>query len=110
MELSPSLATVWELVSEANRYLVEKAPWRLAKEEGMAPELAAVLYASTEVLRILAILILPIMPGAASRLWGQLGIAEPLERQTLPSAAAWGGLQPGTVTSKGDALFPRIDG
>jgi methionyl-tRNA synthetase len=110
LELSPALATLWELVAETNRYLVEKAPWRLAKEEGKAAELAGVLYASAEVLRILAILISPIMPGAASRLWDQLGIAEPLERQTLPSAVGWGGLQPGTVTSKGDALFPRIDG
>jgi methionyl-tRNA synthetase len=110
LELSPALATLWELVAETNRYLVEKAPWRLAKEEGKAAELAGVLYASAEVLRILAILISPIMPGAASRLWSQLGIPEPLERQTLPSAVAWGRLQPGTVTSKGDALFPRMEG
>ena len=81
----------------------------MAKEEGKSAELAGVLYASAEVLRILAILISPIMPGAASRLWGQLGIAEPIERRILPAAASWGGLQPGTVTSKGDALFPRID-
>jgi hypothetical protein len=28
---------------------------------------------------------------------------------TMPSAAAWGGLRPGTKTVKGDALFPRLD-
>ncbi len=49
------------------------------------------------------------MPGAAARLWEQLGIDEPLEAQRLPQAAAWGGLRPGTKTVKGDALFPRLD-
>ena len=68
-----------------------------------------ILYASAETLRILAILIGPIMPGAATRLWEQLGIEEPLEAQRLPNAAAWGGLRPGTKTVKGDALFPRLD-
>jgi len=42
-------------------------------------------------------------------LWKQLGIGEPLAAQRLPSAAAWGGLRPGTKTVKGDALFPRLD-
>jgi len=49
------------------------------------------------------------MPGAAIRLWGQLGIEEPLEAQRLPGASAWGGLRPGTKTVKGDPLFPRLD-
>ncbi|MGQ0670130.1 MAG: methionine--tRNA ligase [Actinomycetota bacterium] len=107
--LSPALAAVWEVVAEANRYLVEKAPWATAKDPGRATELAQVLYASTEVLRILAVLISPIMPGAAQRLWDQLGIAETLDAQRLPEAARWGGLAPGTKTTKGDSLFPRLD-
>ncbi|MBI2238906.1 MAG: methionine--tRNA ligase [Actinobacteria bacterium] len=107
--LSLALAAVWEIVAEANRYLVEKAPWAMAKDAERAAELAQVLYASAEVLRILAVLISPIMPGAAARLWEQLGIPEPLEAQRLPEAARWGGLTPGTRTAKGDALFPRLD-
>jgi methionyl-tRNA synthetase len=67
------------------------------------------LYASAETLRILAIMIGPIMPAAAQRLWGQLGIEQPLDAQRLSSAVAWGGLRPGTTTAKGDALFPRLD-
>jgi hypothetical protein len=27
----------------------------------------------------------------------------------VPSSVAWGGLAPGTRTTKGDALFPRLD-
>ena len=109
LALTKALAAVWEIVGRANGYLVERQPWTLAKDEARRAELAGILYASAETLRILAILIAPIMPGAATRLWEQLGIEEPLEAQRLPEAAAWGGLRPGTKTVKGDALFPRLD-
>jgi methionyl-tRNA synthetase len=109
LALTQGLAAVWEIVGRANRYLVERQPWSFAKDEARQAELAGILYASAETLRILAILIGPIMPGAATRLWEQLGIEEPLEDQLLPHAAAWGGLRPGTKTVKGDALFPRLD-
>jgi methionyl-tRNA synthetase len=109
VQLQPALVTVWELVAEANRWLVERAPWNLAKDAARADELSAVLYAAAETLRILAILILPIMPGAAERLWAQLGIAARLDEQRLPASTRWGGLEPGTKTTKGDSLFPRLD-
>jgi methionyl-tRNA synthetase len=109
LALTQGLAAVWEIVGRANGYLVERQPWTLAKDEARRGELAGILYASAETLRILAILIGPIMPGAATRLWEQLGIEESLEDQLLPHAAAWGGLRPGTKTVKGEALFPRLD-
>jgi methionyl-tRNA synthetase len=106
--LTQALADVWEVVGRANGYLVEKAPWTL-KEASRRDELAAILYASAETLRILAVLIQPIMPGAAQRLWDQLGIVASLADQRLPVTARWGGLEPGTTTSKGPALFPRLE-
>lgn len=108
VELQPAVRAVWSVVDRANGYLVEKEPWKLAKDDARRDELAAVLYASAEVLRILAVLILPIMPDAAERLWSQLGLAD-LDAERLPAAAAWGGLAPGTATTKGDSLFPRLD-
>jgi len=109
LALTQALAVVWEIVGRANGYLVERQPWTLVKDEARRDELAGILYASAETLRILAVLIRPIMPGAAARLWEQLGIEESLDSQRLPQAAAWGGLRPGTKTAKGDALFPRLD-
>ncbi|HET7237028.1 MAG TPA: methionine--tRNA ligase [Actinomycetota bacterium] len=104
-----AIAAVWDVVDRANGYLVQKEPWKLAKDPARAEELAGVLYASAETLRILAVLISPIMPGAAERLWTQLGIPEPLSSQRLPEAARWGGLVPGTATAKGESLFPRLE-
>jgi methionyl-tRNA synthetase len=108
VELSPALTATWEIVARANHYLVEKEPWKI-KDESRRNELASILYASAETLRILAVLVFPIMPRAASVLWSQLGIREPIEDQRLPHAAEWGGLAPGTTTAKGESLFPRLE-
>jgi methionyl-tRNA synthetase len=104
-----ALAAVWEIVDRANGYLVERAPWALAKDPSKREELEGILAASAEVLRVLAVLISPIMPDAAQRLWTQLGIDERLEDQRLPDASRWGQLPSGTKTKRGDALFPRLD-
>ena len=68
---------------------------------GARDELASVLYAATETLRILAVAIGPIMPGAAERLWSQLGLAELLADQRFPDAGVWGAFPVGTTTTKG---------
>jgi methionyl-tRNA synthetase len=109
LALSQALGAVWDVVGRANQYLVEREPWKIAKDADRRDELAGVLYTAAETLRILAVLISPIMPDAAAALWTQLGIAEPLDAQRLPDAARWGGLPPRTVTAKGDALFPRLE-
>jgi methionyl-tRNA synthetase len=109
LQLHPALVAVWGIVDRANGYLVEKAPWALAKQGNREEELAGVLYAAAETLRILAILIAPIMPGAAERLWEQLGVGEPLAHERVPQSTRWGGMRPGTQTAKGGALFPRLE-
>ena len=59
--------------------------------------------------RLIAVLASPIMPGMAERLWVQLGIPEPLSAQRVPEASRWGLVKPGTKTTKGESLFPRIE-
>jgi methionyl-tRNA synthetase len=109
VSLSGALSTIWELVDTANKYLVEREPWAIAKDPDRRVELGEILYTAAETLRILAVLISPVMPGAAARLWEQLGIVSPLAEQRVPAAAVWGGLVPGSKTTKGDSLFPRIE-
>jgi methionyl-tRNA synthetase len=109
VELTPGVAAAWDLVGRANQYLVEKEPWKSAKDPARRDELGSVLYAAAETLRVLAVLISPVMPRAAARLWEQLGVEAPLVDQRLADAAVWGGLRPGTRTTKGEALFPRLE-
>ena len=107
--MSIALREIWDLIGATNRYMVTREPWKLAKDDANRGELAAILYASAETLRILAVLIEPIMPAAASRLWTQLGIPVALADQRVPQATAWGQLEPGTQTTKGESLFPRVE-
>jgi methionyl-tRNA synthetase len=109
VEIQPALVAVWDIVARANHYLVEKEPWKLAKDDANRDELASVLYAAAETLRVLAILIQPIMPEAAGRLWSQLGLEGPVDTQRIPGSVGWGGLEVGTHTTKGESLFPRLD-
>jgi methionyl-tRNA synthetase len=71
--------------------------------------LSGVLYAAAETLRVLAILIQPIMPAAAQRLWSDLGQSGAVATRRVPVDIGWGGLVPGASTTKGDSLFPRVD-
>jgi len=109
VELQSAVVTVWSIVDRLNGYLVEKEPWKTAKDPDRRPELASVLFAAAESLRILAVLIQPIMPAAAERLWDQLGLPGTAAEQRVPEAVAWGQIEPGTVTHKGESLFPRLE-
>jgi methionyl-tRNA synthetase len=109
VELQQAIVAVWSIVDRLNGYLVEKEPWKTAKDPDRRAELASVLYASAEALRILAVLIQPIMPAAAERLWQQLGQPGAAGDQRVPDAIAWGQLEPGTATHKREALFPRLE-
>src|SRR4029453_1295914 len=93
-----ALAAVYDVVVRANRYMVERSPWTLAKDPARREELASILYASAETLRALTILLSGVMPSAAARLWERLGVPGSLEEQRLGHAGAWGSIAPGTVT------------
>jgi methionyl-tRNA synthetase len=109
LELNEAFDALDEFIRSANRFLVDVAPWNLAKDGSRRQELADVLYEALEGLRIVALLAAPAMPDAAHRLWAQLGIPEPLEAARVPEAASWGRLEPGTRTARGESLFPRLE-
>lgn len=108
-EFSRGLEAIWGLISAADRYIVEKAPWNLAKkgEEDKA-ELDTVLYSAAEVLRIVTTLLIPVLPATVEKIWVQLGMTTPLEEVVL-DGLAWGGLTPGQTVGAPVTLFPRLD-
>jgi methionyl-tRNA synthetase len=109
LRLTEAVAALDAFVREANRYLVEAAPWTLAKDPERRQELADALYEAVEALRLIAVFSSPVMPGAAERLWTQLGITDPIAGQRIPEAAEWGRMVPGTRIQRGDSLFPRLE-
>lgn len=106
LKLNEALIKIWQLVGKANKYVDERAPWNLAKQEDKS-ELATVMYNLVETLRILALLVKSFLPETGEKIWGQLGLTG-IEEKALVDAS-WGQLSPGTATKKGDPIFPRIE-
>ena len=100
-----ALQAVWEVISKANKYIVENAPWVLAKDEANQGRLHTVFYTLLETLRILQVVVSPIMPSAAKKMAKGLGITE---NSTLADGK-WGLLLPDTPISKPEQLFPRLE-
>ena len=100
-----ALSEVFKVISRANKYIDENAPWVLAKDEAQKPRLARVLYNLLETVRICAGLLQPFMPDTAAEIAKRLGGAT-LSWETLN---VFGTLNREVATLAGPALFPRID-
>jgi methionyl-tRNA synthetase len=107
LEFKRALEDLWVFVSGVNRYIEVRAPWKLNKQ-GATDDLARSLYTAVDALRIIAVLVSPVMPVAAQRLWDKLGLGVALEDQRLPAAASWGGTPAGVRVDRGDLLFPKL--
>jgi methionyl-tRNA synthetase len=103
-----ALSEIWKLIGICNKYIDVTAPWVLAKDEAKKPRLGTVLYNLAEALRIIAIAVSPFMPNTSPKMFAQLGLEEG-ELRAYESMKRFGGIRPGTVLTKGEALFPRID-
>ncbi|MCU0269838.1 MAG: methionine--tRNA ligase [Acidimicrobiales bacterium] len=101
---SQALEATWRLIREANAHLEANEPWKM--EPG--PALDAVLGDALEVLRIVAVLASPAIPGTCEEVWRRIGMPGTLRDQRLPAAAGWGGYPGGVPVTKGDPLFPRM--
>ena len=99
------LNEIFKVISRANKYIDENAPWVLAKDEAQKPRLTRVLYNLLETVRICAGLLQPFMPDTAAEIGKRLGGAD----LSWDSLNAFGTLPREAVTVAGPALFPRID-
>jgi len=103
-----ALIAIGELVSAVNKYIVESAPFTLAKDEGKKGELSMVIYNILDALRVITLFVFPFMPAAAEKMWDSLGIKEKITQQDLSQKYRWGDLPSGAELKKIPPLFPRI--
>jgi methionyl-tRNA synthetase len=107
MSLHKALMAVRDLISAANKYIVENEPWNLAKDPAHSAKLFAIMYRMLEALRAVAILISPFMPQAAEKILHQIGLDTKLkydldvirQNELLPA---------GNALVRGESLFPRV--
>jgi len=106
-QLNNALAEIFKVISRANKYIDETAPWVLAKDEANKARLAAVMYNLLEAIRITSTLLSCFMPTTMPKVWEQAGISEDIV--TYENAGKFGVLPVDVTVKKGDIIFPRID-
>lgn len=98
-------AAAMRLVSLANAFVGERAPWKLAKDPALTTELDATLASLIRAIGVAAVLLAPFMPVKTAELWRRLGAPDPMPRLgdlAVLDAAGW-------TVSGGEVLFPRPD-
>ena len=102
MEFSRALGAFWPAVQSANRFIEEKAPWTLAKDESKRGELEGVFRELLAVLRTAGSVLYPFMPGKMGEMLEWLGAGPPSLDALPPDVSGAEGL------SAPRPLFPRI--
>jgi methionyl-tRNA synthetase len=102
-QIHQALNAVWAVVADANRYFAAAAPWALRKTD--PARMGTVLHVTAEVIRQVAILAQPVMPGSAAKLLDLLGV--PAEARSFASLGPAGRLSGGTRLPPPGPVFPR---
>ena len=110
MQYNKAFKAVWAFIGRTNKYIDETMPWVLAKgaNEGDAERLEAVMYHLAESLRIIAVLVDPVIPTGAPKIWEQLGL-QGFAQAMLDDVRTFGALPTGTKVVKGDPIYPRFE-
>jgi methionyl-tRNA synthetase len=101
-EVTAALDLVWQRVRRCNRYVEQRAPWQLAKDESAAHELDVVLASLAEAVRVISVLLAPYLPQATTTLLSALGTPG-LALSTAHFAARGSGARVQAI----EPLFPR---
>jgi methionyl-tRNA synthetase len=104
LDLRGGLEAAWTIVSAANLFVQQSAPWSLAKS-GNTVALDLVLTALARALCRLAIMTSPFIPGKAQALWADLGMSGDV------ADARWDVVEnpgiAGRTTQRASILFPK---
>jgi methionyl-tRNA synthetase len=104
LDLRAGAESAWSLVSAANLFVQQTAPWALAKAKQNA-ELDQTLAALARAIARLAVLVSPFIPGKAQLLWEMMGLEGRVD------AASWSAAEQPDVAGRqirrAEVLFPK---
>ena len=107
---SKGLEVIWSFISVIDKFIVERAPWKLSKDADAHSQhlLDETLYTAAEALRIICALLYPVMPESTRKIWEQLGMPHPIENIRIADLH-WGKLSAAQKAGKVSGVFPRLD-
>ncbi|HXF98600.1 MAG TPA: methionine--tRNA ligase [Gaiellaceae bacterium] len=105
-DLTGALESIWEVVRGLNRYVVERAPWKLADDPARRVELEETLYDLADGLSAVAVALASYLPETAPRILEALG--------GDPAALEWSRVAYGLTPARSGIeaappLYPRVD-
>jgi methionyl-tRNA synthetase len=104
-DITGAIDTVWVLVRELNRYVTEKAPWTLAKDEANAAALDQVLHDLIDGLRAAAVALWAYLPETTPKILAALGQPGDVDWDRVAANR----LEPVDGIAAAAPLFPRIE-
>jgi methionyl-tRNA synthetase len=108
LDFSKALESIWGLISAADKYIVEQAPWKLAKDPAAADQLDAVLSNVYDALRVVTVLAAPVLPDSCARIWKLLGFTTPVESELLGALEDAPAAETRSIPPV-EPVFPRLD-
>jgi methionyl-tRNA synthetase len=98
-----ALEEIWKVIRAANGYIDRQAPWALSRTDQL--RMNSVLRVLLRVLRVVATLLQPFMPGSMQRMLDQLGI--PADARSFAALSGQVPLPDGTALPAPQGVFPR---
>jgi methionyl-tRNA synthetase len=102
LDFKKALEKIWAALDVANKYIVETAPFSLAKDPAKLPQVAQILANLLEAIRVVADALEPFMPATARKIFDLLNVDETTARKPYGE-----GLRPGHKVNPPLPLFPR---
>jgi methionyl-tRNA synthetase len=99
-----ALEEMLAIATAANAFIDKEAPWALKKTD--PARMQHVLYALTECIRCIAILLQPVIPSSSAKILDQLAIAS--GKRTMADLSTDNALVPGTALPPPEPVFPRF--
>ncbi|MFC2158065.1 methionine--tRNA ligase [Acidobacteriota bacterium] len=106
--MNKALEEIWVFISFVNKYLADNEPWQLAKDETQKGRLARILYQAAASIRAIAIMIYPVMPDSAEKIWSFLGEKKSPAHERFDEFR-FDALSLKQKINKPTPLFPRVD-
>jgi methionyl-tRNA synthetase len=108
---SRSLEAAWSLIGATDKFITERAPWKMASDENSKGQLALVLYRAADLIRVATLMLYPVLPDSTAKIWFQLGLGELIGdiSSVSPENLFTEKLLPGTRLRSLAPIFPRAD-
>jgi len=103
--LGNAISEAMNLVRATNKFFNDKAPWVLAKE-GKTEEMGGILYACSEIIRVVSVILYPVMPDKMREIRSVFSLDD--GTLNLDSARKFFEIEPGSKVFIGESVFPRL--